>query len=157
MRTRKSTVIFERPFTLNKGVGELPPGSYDIEIDEEEIQAIDRTASRWIAIYLYVQNPASTRTIVVNPADLDSALERDLNPETGASKSGAKRGDGMATQNGSEEIARLRVLLGKLETGTTSHSDEKEKSQLTRETTAENIERIRLRIAELQLTGSDNA
>ena len=83
MRTRKSTVIFQRPFTLNKGVGELPPGRYDIEIDEEEIQATDRSASRRVAIYLYVQNPASTRTIVVNPADLDSALERDLNPESG--------------------------------------------------------------------------
>ena len=84
MRTRTSTVVFQHPFTLNRDVGELPPGSYGIEIDEEEIQATDRTAYRRVAIYLYVQNSASTRTIVVKPTDLESALERDLNPELGA-------------------------------------------------------------------------
>ena len=83
MRTRKSTVSFQRPFTLNRDVGELPPGSYDIEIDEEEIQASDRTAYRRIAIYFYVQSSASTRTVVVNPMDLESALERDLKPGSG--------------------------------------------------------------------------
>ena len=53
----------------------------------------------------------------------------------------------MTTQKRLEELARLRVLLGKLETGTTSHFDENEKGQLTQQTTAENIERIRLRNA----------
>lgn len=62
----------------------------------------------------------------------------------------------MTTQKQPEELARLRVLLGKLETSTTSHFDENEKGQLTRQTTAENIERIRLRIAELELTRNDN-
>lgn len=62
----------------------------------------------------------------------------------------------MTTQKQPEELARLRVLLGKLEAGTTSHFDENEKGQLTRQTTAENIERIRLRIAELELTRNDN-
>ena len=58
----------------------------------------------------------------------------------------------MTTQNCAEERACLRVLLGKLKTGTTSHFEENEKAQLTLETTAENIERIRLRIAELEST-----
>ena len=62
----------------------------------------------------------------------------------------------MTTQKRAEELARLRVLLGKLKTGTTNHFDENEKGQLTQQTTAENIERIRLRIAELELTGNDN-
>ena len=62
----------------------------------------------------------------------------------------------MTTQKRLEELARLRVLLGKLETGTTSHFDENEKGQLTQQTTAENIERIRLRIAELELSRNDN-
>jgi hypothetical protein len=83
MRTRKSTVSFQRPFTLNRDVGELPPGSYEIEIDEEEIQATDRTVYRRVAIYFYVQSSASTRTIIVNPTDLEGALERDLKPELG--------------------------------------------------------------------------
>jgi hypothetical protein len=62
---------------LNRDVGELPAGRYDIEIDEEEIQASDRTAYRRVAIYFYVKSSASTRTVVVNPTDLESALERD--------------------------------------------------------------------------------
>ena len=87
MHTRKSIAAFQRPFTLNRDVGELPPGNYDIEIDEEEIPAIDRTAYHRVAIYFYVQTSASTRTIVVSPADLESALERDLNPELGGENS----------------------------------------------------------------------
>ena len=63
----------------------------------------------------------------------------------------------MTTQKRPEELARLRVLLGKLETGTTSHFDENEKGQLTRQTTAQHIERIRLRIVELELTRDGNA
>lgn len=92
MRTRPSTVGFQYPFTLNRDVGELPPGTYAIEIDEEEIQATDRTAYRRIAIYFYVENSASTRTIVVSPADLESALERDLNPGAGQRDASAKTG-----------------------------------------------------------------
>ena len=83
MRTQKSTVTFQHPFVLNEGVGELPPGCYEIEIDEEEIWASDRTAYQRVAIYFYVQSPGSTRTIIVNPADLDSALERDLDSKLG--------------------------------------------------------------------------
>jgi len=78
MRTRKSTVTFRHPFTLSPDIGELPAGSYDVEIDEDEIQASDRTAYRRVAINIYVETTRSTRTIVVNPADLQSALERDL-------------------------------------------------------------------------------
>ena len=77
MRSRSSSVSFEHPFTLNRQLGELPAGTYAVEIDEEEIQATDRTAYRRVAIYLYVENAASTRTIAVTPADLESALKRD--------------------------------------------------------------------------------
>ena len=77
MRTRKSTVTFQRPFALNRDVGELPAGTYEIEVDEEEIHLSDRTSYRRTAIYLYVQKGASTRTIATTPKDLDSALVRD--------------------------------------------------------------------------------
>ena len=84
MRTRRSIVDFQRPFILNRDVGELPPGRYAIEIDEEEIQAPDWTAYHRVAIYFYLQTLGSTRTIIINPADFDSALERDLDPKLGA-------------------------------------------------------------------------
>lgn len=78
MRSRHSTVTFRHPFTLNRDVGELSAGSYDIEIDEEEIEATDRSAFRQVSIYFFVRNPASTRMIVVTPADLEFAMERDV-------------------------------------------------------------------------------
>jgi hypothetical protein len=77
MRTRKSTVTFHSPFVLNGESGELPAGSYDIEIDEEEIIAADRIGYRRTAAYFYVNSPGSSRMLVVDPAQLDAALERD--------------------------------------------------------------------------------
>ncbi len=77
VRTTKSTVTFQDPFILNRDVGELPAGTYDIEIDEEEILTTDRTGYRRVAIYFYVENQRSTRTLVIDPVDLESALERD--------------------------------------------------------------------------------
>lgn len=77
MRTRKSSVMFEKPFILNRDVGELPAGSYAIEIDEEEIRGAERTGYRRTAIYLEVKDSSSTRTVAATPSDLDSALERD--------------------------------------------------------------------------------
>jgi hypothetical protein len=85
MRTRSSTVTFEHPFTLNHELGELPAGTYAVEVDEEEIQATDRAAYRRVAIYLYVENAASMRSIAVTPADLESALKRDSTPAVGQS------------------------------------------------------------------------
>jgi hypothetical protein len=68
---------------LNGDVGELPAGRYDIEIDEEEIPTQGRSASRRIAIYFYVEQRGSTRTFVIHPSDLDSALRRDAENRTG--------------------------------------------------------------------------
>jgi hypothetical protein len=77
MRTTKSTVTFQDPFILNKDVGELPAGTYDVEIDEEEILTTDWTGYRRMAIYFYVERWSATRTFVIAPAELESALERD--------------------------------------------------------------------------------
>ena len=77
MRTTRDTVTFKSSFILNADVGELPAGSYDIEIDEEDIPAQERSASRRTAIFFYVERPGSTRTFVIHPSELDSALRRD--------------------------------------------------------------------------------
>lgn len=77
MRTSKDIVTFHSSFILNKDVGELPAGSYEIEIDEEEIPTHERQAFRRSAIYFYVKDGGSTRTVMVQPGDFDSALERD--------------------------------------------------------------------------------
>lgn len=77
MRTTRDTVTFHSSFILNRDVGELPAGSYDIEIDEEEIPTHDRSAFRRTAIYFYVEQGGSTRTLVIHPSELDAALRRD--------------------------------------------------------------------------------
>jgi len=81
MRTSKSTITFRRPFILNDNVGELPAGSYDIEIDEEEILGADRIGYRRIATYFYVSSQGSTRMLTIDPAELDAAVEQDAQAE----------------------------------------------------------------------------
>lgn len=77
MRTTKSTVTFQRSFILNKEVGELPAGTYEVETDEEEILTADWSGHRRVATYFYVETRSATRTLVIDSCDLESALERD--------------------------------------------------------------------------------
>lgn len=70
-------MTFQSAFLLNRDVGELPAGRYDIEIDEEEVGTIERSAFRRTAVYLCVQTGASTRTVAATPTEFDLALERD--------------------------------------------------------------------------------
>lgn len=77
MRTTKSTVTFRRPFILNDDVGVLPPGSYDIELDEEEMSFADRLAYRRVATHLYVRTQGSMRLLTIDPLELEAALGRD--------------------------------------------------------------------------------
>lgn len=77
MRTSKSTVTFGAPFTLSEMIGELAAGTYDIEVDEEEIQGVERTVYRRVTTLLFAQGRGTTRTITVDPKHLDAALQRD--------------------------------------------------------------------------------
>ena len=77
MRTTKSMVTFRAAFTLNESVGELPAGTYETEVDEEEICGIERTVYRRIATLLTVRSGGRTRTITLDPNDLEAALLRD--------------------------------------------------------------------------------
>ena len=84
MRTTTSEVTFLHPFTLNRDFEELPAGDYEIETDEEEIVTPERSAFRRTAIYFYVESAGSTRTLPLNPADLESALRRDAASDAGS-------------------------------------------------------------------------
>lgn len=78
MRTTKSTVTFGAPFTVNGDVGELPAGTYDIEVDEEPIGGVESTAYRRVATLLLVRGVGSTRSVQVDPKDLEAALQADV-------------------------------------------------------------------------------
>jgi hypothetical protein len=76
VRTIKSTVTFHRPFSLSN-VGELPAGTYDLEVDEEEILGVEKIAYRRVATLLFVRTAGSTRTLAIDPNQLEAALQKD--------------------------------------------------------------------------------
>jgi hypothetical protein len=77
IRTTRAIVTFARAFNL-KGVGELlPPGSYDVETDEEAIEAHGRTAFRRVATLLYVPTLSGMRMCAVDGEELARALVAD--------------------------------------------------------------------------------
>ena len=82
MRTTKTKVTFRDSFVLNRDVGELPAGSYNIEIDEEEILTSVQTGYRRTAIHFFVEKDGSTRMLSIEPADFESALNREKGKPT---------------------------------------------------------------------------
>ena len=83
MRTTLSRIEFEHPFTLNRDIGELPAGSYELEIDEQEMQTTGRTVRVRVGAHLYVRNHGSMRMIAVDLEEVRSALANDAIPDQG--------------------------------------------------------------------------
>ena len=77
MRTSKSMVTFRAPFTINDLIGELPAGTYDIEVDEEEFPGSERSAYWRATTLLIAQSRGTTRTLTVDPKHLEAALQKD--------------------------------------------------------------------------------
>jgi hypothetical protein len=78
MRTTKSIVTFRAPFTLNANVGELPAGTYDIEVDEVESLTGEHVVYRRLETLLIVRSSGSVRTLSIDAEQLESALQHDL-------------------------------------------------------------------------------
>jgi hypothetical protein len=87
MTTRISTktVVFARPFVLNEGQGEQPPGIYTVETEEEPLDVMTVTAYRRISTvmtrYELLGTSGLMRFVMINPAELEAALARDAEPE----------------------------------------------------------------------------
>lgn len=62
------------------GLGELlPAGVHEVETDEELLQGLSFTAYRRVRSYIRLAGEAGeSRVLVMNPAALDAALDRDL-------------------------------------------------------------------------------
>jgi len=82
-RSLSKSVVFRHPFEL-KGVDRmLPPGAYRVVTDEETIEELSFPAYRRTATMIFV--PADSRhgsaveMVAIDPKDLQTALERDLN------------------------------------------------------------------------------
>jgi hypothetical protein len=80
-RSSSKTVVFTNPFLL-KGVDRvLPAGSYRVVTDEELIDGISFPAYRRVSTMIFVPGQsrygASEEMVVIDPADLQSAHDRD--------------------------------------------------------------------------------
>jgi len=80
-RSSTSTVTFRHPFVLPGNPEELPPGAYDVLIEEELLQALSFPAyhrtSTWLMIPTTGRQTGPDRVRVTTAHDLEAALDRD--------------------------------------------------------------------------------
>jgi hypothetical protein len=86
-RTRDKTWTFAKPFTLKDVDHELPAGSYRVTTDEELIEGLSFPVYRRVSTIIFVpgRNSGSLEMLVVDPADLKAAKERDVTASKAAS------------------------------------------------------------------------
>ena len=70
VRTTKSTVTLSQPFRIRQTGEVVPPGTYDVETDEDGIEGNQHTVFRRIATLLIVRGAGIRRTVSVDPDDL---------------------------------------------------------------------------------------
>lgn len=94
IRTRKMTVTFNKSFVLGGFDEVLPAGAYSVETDEELLEGVSFPAYRRILTLIHLHaksgNPVLTRTLPIDPKELEAALKRDqasaerpVDPNTG--------------------------------------------------------------------------
>ncbi len=80
-RTTRTSVTFRRPFTLSPLDGLQPAGTYQLEIDDEQIEGLSFRAYRRTAMMLHLPAdpaPGATRQVVkVDSEELALALLAD--------------------------------------------------------------------------------
>lgn len=82
IRTTKTTVTFLNPFTFRDFDEVLPPGTYEVETDEELLEGLSFHAYRRTLTLIHLPAKSGcqelTRTLTIDPDDLDVALKRDV-------------------------------------------------------------------------------
>ena len=76
-RNTATRVTFKRPFRLAEIEWELPPGSYDIETEEDVIEGNERTVYVRTATFIWVQSSGRSRMVTIDPSGLKAALLQD--------------------------------------------------------------------------------
>jgi hypothetical protein len=77
MRTTRTTIAFAHPFRFKSIDETFPPGQYDLETDEEPLEAGAHIVYRRVRTLLLVRQSGQTRTVDVKPHELDRAIEAD--------------------------------------------------------------------------------
>jgi hypothetical protein len=91
IRTTRTQVTFNAPFTLPELDSVQPAGTYDVETDEEVIEGNERTVYLRVATLLHIRSSGATSTITINPAGLQAALEGDAASSLTAGGNGVSR------------------------------------------------------------------
>ncbi len=80
-RTTTMTVTFTQPVILGDLDEVLPPGTYEVETDEELLEGLSFDAYRRVLTLIHLPaksgHRGSSRTLTIDPKVLDAALERD--------------------------------------------------------------------------------
>lgn len=81
-RTITSNVTFAYPFVISGYEGALPPGSYEVIVEEELLEGVSFEAYRRTASFLLISGrggqAGETEMRLIDPRDLEAALARDL-------------------------------------------------------------------------------
>lgn len=84
-RTTTRTVRFARPFVLPGIEGEQPPGTYEIEIDEESLPGVSFPAYRRVEVRITIpfttMGASGHQTVPTSLDALEAALARDAASE----------------------------------------------------------------------------
>jgi hypothetical protein len=82
VRTTKRTVTFANSFTLGDFNEVLAPGTYDVETDEELLEGLSFHAYRRTLTLIHLPAKSGhrglSRTLTIDPNELDAALKRDV-------------------------------------------------------------------------------
>jgi hypothetical protein len=77
-RVTTKTVIFARPFVVDKADGEQPPGVYTVDTEEELLESVSFPAYRRVSTVMRCPAPGGiTRFVTIDPIVLDAALARE--------------------------------------------------------------------------------
>jgi hypothetical protein len=77
VRTTRFDVTFDNSFTLKGSAGIQPPGTYEVETEEEIIEGNEHVVYRRVSTILYIRSPGMTRSVTISADDLELALARD--------------------------------------------------------------------------------
>jgi len=81
VRTTKKTVTFVNSFKLGAFEEVLPPGTYDVETDEELLEGLSFRAYRRTQTLIHLPaksgNRGLSRALTIDPNELNAALKRD--------------------------------------------------------------------------------
>ena len=120
-RTSIKSVTFKRPFVLGDFDEVQPAGIYRVETDEELLEGISFPAYRRIltVIHLHTRSgrPGLTRTLTIDPNELDAALKRDQEREQASAEVAVGRDAIPKTPKGTTESRREEAAHQAIERG----------------------------------------